>query len=759
MTNSKVNEKLEAALEYAKAGLPVFPCYGIIDRKCECGGSVDGCSPGKHPRIGGGLHNATTDLATITNWWLRWPNANIAIIFEGTGLCAIDIDRKEDVDGYLWLEAFEDQLPSCPRQITPSGGMHLILKVPEGETVRNSQDKLARGVDVRGDGGYIMAAPSDHAAGSSYYWEDSPVEFDPPLMPTWLVELIGANVQRSSLPGGEKWRVSNEMDESKRAEILDALQYIDPETRHTWLRVGMAIHSEFAHEGGLDLWDEWSAKSDKFDPKTQRYTWDKLDSFGGVHLSAIFAMAEENGWTNTARGRSISEPLEDLEVDLELKPWEQPDEMRTLPPHLIEDARVGALGLFLNWSSQTARIDQPILSLAAAITMFGTVFGRFFECNGTRTNIFALGVAASGAGKENARQCCKRLLESASLEHYLGAEDFASGAALYKEMKESSKRLFLLDEFGKVMAKIVSAKANSAEIDIGDSFLRIYNGASDNKVRGKARATAEREDLSQPHACIYGCSTPSFYDSLTGSVAIDGLMSRFLVFDVPAQKKYAENRNPLSSTNPPQNLISCIDRVNEWQIKKQGEAGNLAHVAMAGIQPKIIQLEMTEEAQSIIFDTMTDQIAEAREKTGEQFGDIWARAKEQTTKLAMIRALCAWLPKDLDSNPIPIVSVDDVTWAKDVVLWCVSRLVVEVQARSAESKHEANLKRIIKSIQDLHVKGKPWITKSELTRKTQHLTKSEREQCLQTAIETGQVEAEKDGRKTIFRATTVIEDE
>ena len=754
---SDVNEKLEAALEYAKAGLPVFPCFGIVDRECECGGDVK-CSPGKHPRIGGGLQNATTDPEQIRAWWEKWPNSNIAITFDGTGLCALDIDRKADVDGYLWLEAFEDQIPSCPRQITPSGGMHLILKVPEGEEVRNSQDKLARGVDVRGNGGYIMAAPSDHAAGSAYYWEDSPLEFEPPTVPPWLMELIGASVQRSSVPGGNKWRVSNEMDMGKRAEIVDALQYIDPETRATWLRVGMAIHSEFAHEGGLDLWEEWSAKSDKFDPKMQRYTWDRFDSFGGVNLPAIFAMAEENGWTNTAKKSEAGEELEEIEVDLDLKPWEQPEEMRSLPPHLIEDARVGALGLFMGWSSQTARIDQPILSLAAAISMFGTVFGRFFECNGTRTNIFALGVAASGAGKENARQCCKRLLESAQLEQYLGAEDFASGAALYKEMKESSKRLFLLDEFGKVMAKIVSAKANSAEIDIGDSFLRIYNGASDNKVRGKARATAEREDLSQPHACIYGCSTPSFYDSLTGSVAIDGLMSRFLVFDVPVQKKYVENRKPISATNPPSNLISCLDRVNEWQIKKQGQAGNLVQVAMAGIQPNIQQIEMSDDAQSVIFDEMSDQIADAREKTGEQFGDIWARAKEQATKLAMIRALCAWLPKDLDTTPLPVVSADDAKWAKDVVLWCVSRLVVEVQARSAESKHEANLKRIIKSVQDLHVKGKEWISKSELTRKTQHLTNNERDQCLQTAIETGQIEMEKDGRKKIFRATTVIDE-
>ncbi len=69
---------LEAALEYAGYGWPVFPVHGIRNDRCTC--RKESCqSPGKHPLTPNGLKDATTDPTTIRSWWTAHPNANIGI--------------------------------------------------------------------------------------------------------------------------------------------------------------------------------------------------------------------------------------------------------------------------------------------------------------------------------------------------------------------------------------------------------------------------------------------------------------------------------------------------------------------------------------------------------------------------------------------------------------------------------------------------------------------------------------------------------
>lgn len=101
-----------------------------------------------------------------------WPSANIAIA-TGDGIFALDVDRRPDKDGTLWLEALRHDLPPTAEQVTPSGGRHLLYRHPPHLRVSNSTDALCRGVDVRGEGGYIMAEPSNHLLGV-YVWEDDP---------------------------------------------------------------------------------------------------------------------------------------------------------------------------------------------------------------------------------------------------------------------------------------------------------------------------------------------------------------------------------------------------------------------------------------------------------------------------------------------------------------------------------------------------------------------------------------------------------
>lgn len=156
----------EWALEYAKMGLAVFPLR----------------ARNKAPATKNGCKDATTDQKQIVSWWSKWPDSNIGIATgrASGGLVVIDLDRDEEkgCDGYEILREWQrqhGQLPDTCQSITGRGGYHLLYR----DTVehRNAQ-ALYEGVDIRGEGGYIVAPPSVHPNGRAYEWEQGPDEFE-----------------------------------------------------------------------------------------------------------------------------------------------------------------------------------------------------------------------------------------------------------------------------------------------------------------------------------------------------------------------------------------------------------------------------------------------------------------------------------------------------------------------------------------------------------------------------------------------------
>jgi hypothetical protein len=120
----------------------------------------------------------------IRDWWTRWPDANIGIVTGGvSGLIALDLDSAEAVQ-----KAEELGLPQTPRCRTGKGE-HVYFKHPGGEETKNFCRKMV-GMDLRADGGYVVAPPSVHPTGALYDWVVSPWEGELEAPPVWLLELI-----------------------------------------------------------------------------------------------------------------------------------------------------------------------------------------------------------------------------------------------------------------------------------------------------------------------------------------------------------------------------------------------------------------------------------------------------------------------------------------------------------------------------------------------------------------------------------------
>jgi hypothetical protein len=142
-----IAKQAKAALCYARKGIPVFPC--------EPGG--------KDPLTKHGFKDATTNQSRITAWWIRWPNANIgAPTGARSGFWVLDIDAdKGGVESLAALIDAHGELPQTASVRTGRGGRHYYFRYPDdGTVIPNSAGKLGHGLDVRGEGGYVLVPPS-----------------------------------------------------------------------------------------------------------------------------------------------------------------------------------------------------------------------------------------------------------------------------------------------------------------------------------------------------------------------------------------------------------------------------------------------------------------------------------------------------------------------------------------------------------------------------------------------------------------------
>jgi hypothetical protein len=182
----------KAALEYARRfGWAVFPCHSIKGGRCTCGKASCG-SPGKHPRTVHGVKDASTDQEQIAAWWEEWPDANVAIAAGAIsgGLVILDVDPAHGGrDSLEALLAEHGPLPDTPEVLTGGGGRHLYFH--SDDRIPNLVGQLGRGLDLRGDGGYVIAPRSSHLSGQEYLWEASsrPTDVEVAELPGFILAL------------------------------------------------------------------------------------------------------------------------------------------------------------------------------------------------------------------------------------------------------------------------------------------------------------------------------------------------------------------------------------------------------------------------------------------------------------------------------------------------------------------------------------------------------------------------------------------
>ena len=169
--DTEENPLLIAALAYASKGWKVLPLYEPLpDGYCSCLKSE--CKHvGKHPRTSHGFKDATTDPVKIQEWWSSWPNANIGVATGSlSGIVVVDVDG--DNGGFVTWNELKSTLGDIKTLTSNTGdGFHLFFICPEDIGLKSESNAIGNGIDIKAEGGYVVAPPSLHETGVRYTWE------------------------------------------------------------------------------------------------------------------------------------------------------------------------------------------------------------------------------------------------------------------------------------------------------------------------------------------------------------------------------------------------------------------------------------------------------------------------------------------------------------------------------------------------------------------------------------------------------------
>ena len=255
----------DMALQYLHRGLSVLPLHHPTEHggrlRCSCR-RPDCCQPAKHPfgqLVRSGLKDASKDPAVVHGWFSQ-GDLNVGIATGAvSGLFVLDVDPRHGGDETLAeLERKHNSLPSTWRFLTGGGGEHILFRHPGGR-IPNSAGRVGRGLDVRGDGGYIVAPPSRHICGRTYEIsvDHHPDEVELADAPSWLLNKLQEHGTQGSKDTNVHLRelVRSGACEGQRndtvARVAGALlgRRVDP---HLTLELALAFNTTRCHPPLLD---------------------------------------------------------------------------------------------------------------------------------------------------------------------------------------------------------------------------------------------------------------------------------------------------------------------------------------------------------------------------------------------------------------------------------------------------------------------------------------------------------------------------
>jgi len=390
------------------------------------------------------------------------------------------------------------------------------------------------------------------------------------------------------------------------------------------------------------------------------------------------------------------------------------DETNNLPLDLqhpggfVEDA--------MAWIDGTAVCPQPMFSLAAALCLAGTLYGRGVQDeSGLRTNLFLMGVGYTSCGKDHALKAVSRILDSCEATH-LRLGQVTSDSAVEYALRRNPRFALLIDEAGHFFAGVTDTKAAGSPLrSIKPALLELWSSAG-GRWKGKQRVpphgrenAAEPAVIDDPHVCLFGMTQPQiFFDGISKTELRDGWLARNLFF--------------ISKTRPKPRFTAKVEVPPRLRAEVMGWMA----------EPAAVRTVKADAAALAVFEAFNDEVYGkmlAADRTGDETNYLYGKALENARRVALI------LSTGRDGGNGAITE-PDATYACSLVRYLIGDLIRAVKETVAESPDEKAKKRILQVVAAV---GREGIAKQVLTRKTQFIRKTFRDEYLADLVEGGEL--------------------
>lgn len=573
--------------------------------------------------------------AELEEWNTRWPDANIGIITGAvSGLVVIDADGDE---GLAWMK---EHLPVTSVYVKTGKGWHAYFKHP-GKHI-NNKVRMAPQIDIRADGGYVVAPPSVHkVTGSKYEWVFTPGLGDWNGMPEFPADITG----------------------SSETGIGIDLTAIKPLISTAPVEKGQRNNTL------AQLVGKWIT-ANKLDPDE---IWLMAQAWNS-QLADPLPLAElqktvESVLKTDARNHPEHAEPQAVIIETEVPPAQTPE----LPEEFLHPD--GYLEMVMDYIRQSSAVYHPVFGLASALPLLGTLIGQKYQTEtGLRTNLYSIALGYSGAGKNAPNNALPAILQTSHAASCWAGNDFTSEAALLKYLanENNARALAIFDEMGLILGALKNP--NSPAHTLPASMMRLFSGTT----HGYSKRYADIQnavDIKWHHFSFVGFSTPvRFWDSMTVENAKDGFIARCLVFD--SRVNGAENPGEVDATIPDA-LMAATNYFADIQpaIQSFGNLTNIPH-------PKTIG--KTKEA-AAYFKDFKNEYTELRDKfqeVDEARASIYNRAAEHAHKVALIHAASLHMG-NLDQR---LVGIDSVRYACGLVRFLVDNVITQLAENISENE-------------------------------------------------------------------------
>jgi hypothetical protein len=636
-----MNNIFEAAEFYISKGFKVFPVHGIHPNgQCTCGKPECNVSNaltkdkkvpvGKHPATTHGRTDAVGDIESFRKLVGARENLNIGInTGPESGMWVLDVDEEEGIKSLAELCEQNAAVHRGAWQATGQG-QHWLFKYPShlkvvtraGQLGKDALQKLGTKLDVRGQGGYIVADPSRHFLGHQYQWHDGPLED----APEWLVELV-SDKAKEVRPDEYDYLHYDPFPEGEVFEMLDLL-YPDA-SYDDWYQIGMALKS-----GGYQLstWEAWSRRGKKYQPGECQKKWKGFDPSGAVTMGTLVFHAMRAGWKPSLTIDRI--PMEDHPAQEFLdKIKAQPTNSTALDLTHLSPIIKQTCDII---DEKSVR-PQPLLTLLNVLVFFGALFGRRYQSyTGLRTNIYGVGIAPSTIGKDQSRKTIQDIMATVpGLQQLNGGDSIVSTAGLITLMAKYPRRIIQLDEMGLYLQAVSATNVSAHERQVASIFMQLFS-----KVQGVwtgaqyADANTEPVVIANPCLCLFGTTTlGAFAKSMKQDAVENGFLNRFVVLE-------GENNPPFNHEPDIAELhadfVKSIERLYAAVLAICKGTLDIMDSKVAGITPHTTAIQ--DDAKKF-YQQLFEESNANRIKDGD-VGMLWGRLAEHSMKIAMINAIC-----------------------------------------------------------------------------------------------------------------------